>query len=421
MRVQRAYKTELDLNDRQVTACKQHAGAARWAYNWGLHVKQERYRETKKSPTAIELHRELNALKKTEVPWMYAVSKCAPQEALWNLDAAFAHFFRRCALKKQGKWQGKLGYPQFKTRKKGLGSFRLTGRIVVSEKAIVLPRLRRLRLKEQKYLPTGDDAQILSATVSEQAGHWYVSLQVEEEQAVPENTGPVVGIDLGVKSLATLSNGEVIPNSRHLKRRLKKLKRLQRVVSRRQKGSKNRKKAVLRLAKLHRQIKNQRHNTLHQVTTRLAKTKSVLVIEDLHVAGMLKNHRLAQAIGDVGFYEFKRQLLYKASWYGSRVLLVDRWEPSSKRCSGCGWLDADLTLSDRTFHCEQCGLVLDRDLNAAINLAKLAGSLPDSLNACGVESAGSSRKAGVQLSAKRGPRARKKQERNAEPGVSRFG
>jgi putative transposase len=414
MRVQRAYKTELDLNDRQVTACKQHAGAARWAYNWGLQVKQERYRVRKKSPMAIELHRELNALKKSDVPWMYEVSKCAPQEALWNLDAAFAHFFRRCALKKQGKWKGKLGYPQFKTKKKGLGSFRLTGRIVVSEKAIVLPRLGRLRLKEREYLPTSDKVTILSATVSEQAGHWYVSVQVEEEQVVTQNLGPVLGIDLGVKSLATLSDGTVIANPRHLKRRLKKLKRLQRVVSRRQKGGKNRKKAVHKLAKLHRQIKNQRHNTLHQVTTRLAKTKSVLVIEDLNVSGMLKNHRLAQAIGDVGFAEFKRQLLYKASWYGAQVILADRWEPSSKRCSGCGWLDADLRLSDRTFHCEQCGLVLDRDLNAAINLEKLAGSLSDSLNACGVASAGTKRKPRVKLAAE-------KQEPNTKPGLSRLG
>jgi putative transposase len=410
MLVQRAYKTELDLNDQQVTACRQHAGAARWAYNWGLQVKQERHKSTKQSPTAIELHRELNALKKTQVSWMYQVSKCAPQEALWNLDAAFAHFFRRCALKKQGKWQGKLGYPKYKTKKKGLGSFRITGRIVVAEQAIVLPRLGRLRLKEREYLPTGG-VQILSATVSEQAGHWYVSLQVEEEQAIPKNTGPVVGIDLGIKHLATLSDGTVIPNLCHFKRRVKKVKRLQRIVSRRQKGGKNRKKAVKKLARLHRQIKLQRRNTLHQVTTRLAKTKSVLVIEDLNVAGMLKNHRLAQAIGDAGFYEFKQQLLYKASWYGSRVILADRWEPSSKRCSGCGWLDPDLTLADRVYHCQQCGLVLDRDLNAAINLEKLAGSSSDSQNACGVASAGTRRKPRVQLAAK-------KQEPNARSGLS---
>jgi transposase len=236
MLVQRAYQTELDLNHRQVAACKQHAGAARWAYNWGLRVKQERYKATKKSPTAIDLHRELNALKQTDVAWMYQVSKCAPQEALWNLDAAFQQFFRRCALKKQGKWKGKLGYPQFKTKKKGLESFRLTGRIVVAAEAVELPRLGRLRLKERRYLPTAG-VRILSATVSEHAGHWYVSLQVEQEQAVPENTGPVVGIDLGIKNLATLSDGTVIPNPRHLKRRLKKLKRLQRVVSWRKKGA----------------------------------------------------------------------------------------------------------------------------------------------------------------------------------------
>jgi putative transposase len=211
----------------------------------------------------------------------------------------------------------------------------------------------------------------------------------------------VVGIDLGVKRLATLSDGEVVPNPRHLKRRLKKLKRLQRVVSRRQKGGQNRKKAVQKLARLHRKIKHQRNNTLHQVTTRLAKTKSVLVIEDLHVAGMLQNHHLAQAIGDVEFYEFKRQLLYKASWYGSRVILADQWEPSSKRCSGCGWIDVDLTLSDRVYHCQQCGMVLDRDLNAAINLEKLAESSSDSRNACGATSSGTKRKPRVQLAAKK--------------------
>ncbi|HEU5198719.1 MAG TPA: transposase, partial [Ktedonobacterales bacterium] len=134
MKITRAYKTELDLNDQQITACKKHAGTARYAYNWGLRVKQERYRATGKSPYAIELHRELNALKKTDVPWMYEVSKCAPQEALRNLDSAFSHFFRRWQLKKEGKLRGKVGYPQFKSKKKGLGSFRLTGSIIVFPK-----------------------------------------------------------------------------------------------------------------------------------------------------------------------------------------------------------------------------------------------------------------------------------------------
>ena len=152
----RAYKTELDLNNAQVTACKRHAGAARYAYNWGLARKQEAYKTTGKCPSAMDLHRELNARKKTELPWMYAVSKCAPQEALRHLESAFAHFFRRCTLKQEGKWKGKLGYPHRKTKKQGLGSFRLTGSIVVLPNTIQLPRLGRLRLKEQGYLTTID-------------------------------------------------------------------------------------------------------------------------------------------------------------------------------------------------------------------------------------------------------------------------
>src|SRR5258708_28485154 len=167
--------------------------------------------------------------------WMEEVFKCAPQEALRNLDNAFAHFFRRCTLKRQGKFKGKLGYPQRKTKKQGLGSCRLTGAIVVFPAAIQLPRLGRLRLKERGYLPT-TGVKLLSATVSEQARHWYVSVQVEQEREVAANTGPVVGVDLGVKTLATCSDGTEFPNPRHLKRHLKKLKRLHKAVTRKQRG-----------------------------------------------------------------------------------------------------------------------------------------------------------------------------------------
>jgi putative transposase len=401
--IQRAYKTELDLNDRQVTACKRHAGAARWAYNWGLRRKQEEYRTTGKTPSALDLHRELNALKRTDVPWMYEVSKCAPQEALRNLDRAFEDFFRRVRLKQAGLHRGRTGFPKFKSRKRGLGSFRLTGTIVAFPDAIQLPRLGRLRLKERGYLPTGG-VHILSATVSEQAGHWYVSVLVEQEQPVPENTGPVVGVDLGVRTLATLSDGSVERNPRPLQRRLRQIKRVQRAVSRRREGTQNRRKAGRRLAGLHRRVADQRADTLHQFTSRLARTKSVVVIEDLNVAGMLKNHRLAQAIGDVGWAEFRRQLTYKAAWYGCRVVVVNRWEPSSKTCSRCGHVKPELALAERTFRCEACGMVTDRDLNAAINLSKLAGSSPDSQNACGEGSAGQGREARVELpSAKQEP------------------
>jgi putative transposase len=186
--ITRAYKTELALNNEPVTTCRKHAGGARYAYNWGLQRKQEAYRTTGKSPSAIDLHRELNALKESEAPWMYAVSKGAPQEALRNLETAFAHFFRRCKLKREGKLQGKVGYPRLKTKKRGLGSFRLTGSITVFPHAIQLPRLGRVRLKARNYLPTSG-VKLLSATVSEQAGHWSVSIQVEQEQAVPPNSG----------------------------------------------------------------------------------------------------------------------------------------------------------------------------------------------------------------------------------------
>jgi len=207
-------------------------------------------------------------------------------------------------------------------------------------------------------------------------------------------------VDLGIKTLATFSDGTTEPNPRHLRSCLKKLKQLQRAVSRKPKGSHNRRKAAQRLGRLHRRIANRRANTLHQLTSRLAKTKAVVVIEDLNVAGMLRNHHLAQAIGDVGFYEFRRQLSYKAAWYGCRVLVASRWEPSSKICSGCGWVDEDLTLANRMFRCQNpaCGLMLDRDLNAARNLATLAGSLSERQNACGEESAGLSLVAQVKLS-----------------------
>jgi putative transposase len=237
-----------------------------------------------------------------------------------------------------------------------------------------------------------------------------------------------VGVDLGVKTLATCSDGTVFPNPKPLTRRLKKITRLHRAVTRKPKGSHNRKKAARTLGTAYRTVGNQRANTLQQVTTWLATTQSVIVIEDLHVAGMLRNHHLAQAISDVGFGEFRRQLTYKAAWYGSRIVLASRWEPSSKTCSRCGWVDEDLTLADRTVICRNpdrpaCGLVLDRDLNAARNLCTLAGSSSERRNACGVGSAGHRREVAVKLPTQAGAQLRKKQEPNtvcAEAEIGRF-
>jgi putative transposase len=386
MKITRDYKTELNLNNKQRTACLQHAGSARFVFNWGLAKKIEAYKKGEKVPTAIDLHRELNKLKKTDFQWMYDVSKCAPQEALRHIDKAYENFFRKVKLKKQGQYKGKLGFPKFKSKKKGIGSFRLTGVIKVYEDAIQLPRLGKLRLKEHDYLPTSG-VHIFSATVSEQAGRWFVSVLVEEERAEPVNTATTaIGVDLGVTTLATCSDGSTFPNPRSLKHKLKKLKRLQRAHSRRQKGSKNREKSRKKLVVLHARLANVRKDALHKFTTHVCKNHAHIGIEDLHVAGMLKNHHVAQAISDASMGEIRRQLTYKAEKFGTRVVVIDRFYPSSKTCSSCGWRNEELDLSKRVFVCVECGYLTDRDYNAAKNI--LAVSLNDSLNACGAASSG---------------------------------
>ena len=377
MIVKRGYRAELDLNNAQVTACRQHAGASRWAYNYGLHRKQEAYTSGLPTPYAAELHREINRLK-ADNPWMYSVSKCSFQEGLRDLDAAFKHFFRKCQRKKEGKWKGKCGYPKFKRKKKAIGGARFTGTIRVYPDAIQVPRLGLLRLKEHDYLPM--NVKIGSATISEHAGRWYVSVCVHEEQTEPTKaTGAPIGVDLGIKTLATLSDGRTFENPKALRKKINALKRASRRHSRKQKGRKNRAKSRQRLARMHARIAHVRKDALHKATSAIvAKTKSnherpsIIVLEDLNISGMLKNRRLSRAIADVGMYEFKRQILYKAAFAGITVKLASQWEPSSKTCHACGWKDEQLTLADRIFVCYECGNVTDRDYNAAKNLAALA-------------------------------------------------
>lgn len=373
MKIIKGYKAELDLNNAQRTLCLKACGIARFTYNWGLKRYQEEYAAGRKTPTSFSLQKEINALKKTDYTWMYDASKAVTQGALDDLQDAFKRFFRKCKLKKQGKHKGKCGYPKFKSKKKGLGSFYLTGSIHVFEKHIQLPRLGKLRLKRTGSIPTSG-VKILSARVSEKAGRWYVSVQVEEEIASPvPATGKALGIDLGIKTLATTSEAQAFENPKALRKNLKKLARLGRQHSRKKKGSKNRRRAARKLARMHARIANIRSNALHQATSAIAKTKPcTIVLEDLNVKGMMANRKLARAVGDVGMYEFKRQLTYKAKKYGSSIKMVSRWYPSSKTCSCCGWVDEDQTLSDRTFICEGCGIVLDRDYNAALNLVASA-------------------------------------------------
>lgn len=371
--IHRAYKYELNLNNQQRTKLLQHAGTARFAYNWGLSERIRLYKETGKSPRAIEQHRILNKLKKTEYPWMYEVSKCAPQEALRNLDQAFKNFYRRVKNGEKEK-----GFPKFK--KRGVhDSFRLNGTIRIVGHSIQLPRLGRIRLKEKRE--TYYEGRILSATVSRKADRWFVSLGVKQEIETPTPPlGEPVGVDLGIKTLATFSNGVAVDNPRALRVRLRKLRKLQKRLSRQKRGSCNWVRTKLRIAKLYCRVSNVRKDVLHKATTRLAKNHSTIVIEDLNVSGMMKNRRLSRVISDVGFGTFRTMLEYKTQWYGSKLIVADRFYPSSKRCSGCGET-RDILLSERVYHCPSCGLVLDRDLNAARNLVAISSM--ETVNACG--------------------------------------
>lgn len=273
------------------------------------------------------------------------------------------------------------GFPKFKSRKNGIGSFRLTGAIHITETHIKLPRIGWLRLKEHGYIPT-DGIHILSVTVSESAGRLFVSAQCKTEIEPAQAIGEPIGIDLGIKELAVTSDGQRFENPKPLKKAQARLQRLQRELSRRKKGGKNREKTRKKVAKVHQRIANIRRDTLHKVTsTIVAKTKldserpSVIVLEDLNVSGMLANHCLAQAISDIGFAEFKRQIEYKVIWYGSELMVADRFFPSSRLCRFCGCINSELKLSDREWTCD-CGAVHDRDLSAAINLKNLALKLP---------------------------------------------
>jgi putative transposase len=225
-----------------------------------------------------------------------------------------------------------------------------------------------LRLHEKNYLPL-ENVHILSATVSEHAGRWFVSLQVEEDVAeVIPASRTAIGVDVGIKTLATLSDGSTFENPRPLKQAQKQLRRLERQKSRRKKGGKNRKKTVAKIAKQHARIANQRRDATHQLTSYLCKNHALVAIEDLNTAGMLKNHCLADAVSDSNFGEIKRQLLYKTEREGVFLVVIDRFHPSSKKCSCCGWINEELTLSDRVFVCLDCGYVADRDDNAAKNI-----------------------------------------------------
>ncbi len=263
-----AFRYELDPNDRQRTHLAQHAGCARFTYNWGLARRKADFARTGRSPDAVELHRELNRLKASEFPWMYALSKCAPQEALRDLDVAYERFFAEVKAARAEKRRRRVYAPRFKKKGKSRDSFRLTGSISVGERWVRLPRLGRLRLKESSSKLRG---KILCASVSREADRWYVSLRVECSRPEPEHReGAAVGVDLGLQSFAAISDEkQPVLGPKALDAGLRKQRRLSRLLSRRQKGSANRKKAAMRLARHHRKVANIRKDFLHKLSTRL--------------------------------------------------------------------------------------------------------------------------------------------------------
>lgn len=375
-----AHKIELVPNKKQEEYFVKACGAARFAYNWALEQWNKQYQAYKQDnslpkPNEFNLRKQLNAIKREQYPFLMEVTKCAPQQAIKNLGKAFTSFFKK-----------RTKYPKFQKKGKNDSFYMDNSTIEVVGKRIRIPRLGWVKMRENIRFY----GNIISATISRTADKWFVSIQIAIEinpQPTAIENQEAVGVDLGVADLAILSDGTKFSGSKPLKKSLKKLKRLSRSLSKKQwveeictdkdgverkrkVPSKNYLKAKTKLARLHAKIANIRKDCLHKITTYLIQKYDIICIEDLNVKGMMKNRKLARAISDMGFYEFKRQLLYKAEMCGKYIVLADRWFPSSKTCSECGHKMEKMPLSVREWECPNCHTHHDRDINAAINLKK---------------------------------------------------
>jgi len=354
-----SHRIALDPTTEQERVLRQAVGVARFAYNWALAEWKREY-ETGEKPKERKLRRQLNAIKREKFPWMLDVPKSVPQQAIKNLGKAFQAFF-----------EGHADYPKFKKKfqhdwarlDNGPGTFR------VSAKRIGVPRFGELRMREELRFA----GKALSATVSREADRGLVSIPVEIERPEPKRESQAaVGVDLGITTTATLSTGEKLDGPKALKSNLRRLQRCSRAHSRKKRGSANRRKSAARLARIHQRIGNIRQDWLHKTTTWLASVFTLIGVEDLNVRGMLANRHLARAIADIGCREFRRPLDYKGKLYGAQVVVADCGYPSSRLCSVCGSRLENLSLSDRTWTCPECGSVHDRDENAAKNLEHYA-------------------------------------------------
>ena len=299
----------------------------------------------------------------TDKPWLSEVSAAALQQKVRDFQETVKQFFSKTRKKMINK-------PCFK-KKSGNQSYRLPNRkFSINGDKIRLEKIGWIKMIVDREIP--DNSKMLSCTISMNCcGQYFVSILVDTEIKHKKKTGKSVGIDLGLKSFATLSDGIVIDNIKFFREKQSEIAKIQRYLSRKTKGSNRYRRNKCRIARLHNKISNRRNYFLHNITTYLVENYDIICIEDLNISGMLSNHKLAKSISDTSFYQFRSMLEYKCKWYGKELSVIDRFYPSSKTCSKCGWKKDDLTLSDRIFKCENCGIEMDRDLNAAINIKRV--------------------------------------------------
>lgn len=356
-----AHKTRINPTPEQERYFWNACGIARFTWNWCLAEWDRQYAADEK-PSISKLKKQFNATKKKDWPWMYEVCKSIPEYSIMNLGKAFTNFFRGV---KNGE---AIGYPKFKSRKNPVQSFSLANdRFRIDGHNLKLTNKKFpgvLNLAESLRF----NGKIMVATISHSAGRWYISFNIDVGKIEQEPHGPAVGVDLGIKELAVTSDGEVFENQKALRSNLEKLAKMQRHMARKKKGSVRWHKLKQKVGRLQAKIANMRKDASHKLTTYLCKNYGHIAIEDLKVSGMMKNRKLARAIADCGWFEIRRQLEYKGKVYGAIIDVIDRWFPSSKTHSKCGYYNKDLKLSDRVWFCPNCEELVLRDENAAINI-----------------------------------------------------